>query len=66
MNTDKGLQRLVTFSDAVVAIAITLLILPLVDAASSFPSMGLRHFLDANSTRLLAFALSFVVIGSFW
>jgi uncharacterized membrane protein len=66
MNTDKGLQRLVSFSDAVVAIAITLLILPLVDAASSYRSVGLRHFLDGNSTRLLAFALSFAVIGSFW
>ena len=66
MNNDKGLRRLVAFSDAVVAIAITLLILPLVDAASSYRSVGLRHFLDANSTRLLAFALSFAVIGSFW
>ncbi len=66
MAADKGLQRLVNFSDAVVAIAITLLVLPLVDAASSIGSMGVGHFLDDNGSRLLAFSLSFVVIGNFW
>lgn len=66
MATDTGLQRLVTFSDAVVAIAITLLVLPLVDAASAIGSMGVGHFLDDNGSRLLAFSLSFVVIGNFW
>lgn len=57
---------MVSFSDAVVAIAITLLILPLVDAASSIGSTGLGPFLDDNWDRLLAFSLSFAVIGSFW
>jgi uncharacterized membrane protein len=31
MRTERGLDRFVTFLDAVVAIAITLLVLPLVD-----------------------------------
>jgi uncharacterized membrane protein len=66
MRSERGLHRLVSFSDAVVAIAITLLILPLVDAASSIGSTGLGQFLDDNWDRLLAFSLSFAVIGSFW
>ena len=66
--TDRGLDRLVNFSDAAVAIAITLLVLPLVDIASQ-----IRHahptvwglFL-ANWPTFLAFGISFVVIARFW
>lgn len=64
--SEHGFHRLVGFSDAVVAIAITLLILPLVDAAGSIGTTGLGTFLSNNSTKLWAFALSFAVIGSFW
>ncbi len=66
MQREAGFRRLVNFSDAVVAIAITLLILPLVDSASSIGTTSLGAFFDANQTKLLAFALSFAVIGSFW
>jgi uncharacterized membrane protein len=66
MQSEAGFRRLINFSDAVVAIAITLLILPLVDAANTIGSTGLRHFLDNNSSKLLGFVLSFVVIGRFW
>jgi len=66
MRSEVGFRRLVSFSDAVVAIAITLLILPLVDAASSIGTTGIGHFLSDNRTKLLAFLLSFVVIGRFW
>jgi uncharacterized membrane protein len=66
MRSETGLRRLVNFSDAVVAIAITLLILPLVDAAGTIGASGVGHFLDANKAKLLAFGLSFAVIGNFW
>lgn len=66
MRSEVGFRRLVNFSDAVVAIAITLLILPLVDGASSIGTTGIGHFLNENKTKLLAFLLSFVVIGRFW
>jgi uncharacterized membrane protein len=65
-HSERGLHRLVAFSDAVVAIAITLLVLPLVDAAGSIGTTGIDTFFHENQSRLLAFALSFVVIGSFW
>jgi len=66
MQREAGFRRLVSFSDAVVAIAITLLILPLVDSASSIGNAALSTFFNDNQTKLLAFALSFAVIGSFW
>ncbi len=66
MHSEASFRRVVNFSDAVVAIAITLLILPLVDAANNIGSDGLGHFLGENRSKLLGFALSFVVIGRFW
>ena len=66
MPNDSGFRRLVAFSDAVVAIAITLLILPLVDVAGTIGSESIGTFLGDNRTKLLAFLLSFTVIGRFW
>jgi uncharacterized membrane protein len=66
MHNEVGFRRLVNFSDAVVAIAITLLVLPLVDAAANIGGMSLGHFLSENHSKLLGFGLSFVVIGRFW
>jgi uncharacterized membrane protein len=66
MRTDRGLDRLVNFSDATVAIAITLLILPLVDEASQIGSMSFQAFFEKNSWEMLAFAISFAVIARFW
>jgi uncharacterized membrane protein len=66
MGTERGLHRLMNFSDAVVAIAITLLILPLVDSAANIGKGGVASFLHHHDTQLLAFALSFAVIWSFW
>ena len=57
---------MIAFSDAVVAIAITLLVLPLVDAASKVGDAGVSKFLDTNGFAIFAFALSFVVIADFW
>jgi len=66
MHSERGFHRLVNFSDAVVAIAITLLVLPLVDSASAIGTTGPARYIDDNHARLLAFALSFAVIGLFW
>ena len=66
MRSEAGFRRLVGFSDAVVAIAITLLILPLVDSANGIGGRSVGTFLRADWPKLFAFALSFVVIGSYW
>jgi len=65
MRTTRGLERLVFFSDAVVAIAITLLVLPLVETVPDFEG-DIGVFLLSHLNQLLAFALSFAVIGNFW
>jgi uncharacterized membrane protein len=66
MQTERGFDRLANFSDAVVAIAITLLVLPLVDSAREFHDGNVAGFLALNADGLFTFALSFVVIGNFW
>jgi len=66
--TDRGFDRFVNVSDAVVAIAISLLILPVVDAVADTAKgdQPARDFFADNGDRLLAFAISFLVIASFW
>jgi len=66
IRTERGLDRLVNFSDATVAIAITLLILPLVDAAAHMGRSSFGEFLDANFWEIFAFLVSFAVIARFW
>jgi uncharacterized membrane protein len=63
-----SLERLVFFSDAVFAIAITLLALEirLPETETLFDDEQLATFLAGNWHAYLAYALSFLVIGSFW
>lgn len=66
VRTQRGFDRLVNFSDAVVAIAITLLILPLVDAGQEVAKEGIGHYFQDNFWQFLAFGISFVVIARLW
>ena len=66
MRSDRGLDRLVNFSDAVVAIAATLLVLPLVDTASTIGSQHVGTLLAHNWRQIFSFVLSFAVICRFW
>lgn len=67
IRTDRGLSRLVGFSDAAVAIALTLLVLPLVDIAPEIAKPGGVGALFAQHwSAFLAFAISFAVIARFW
>jgi uncharacterized membrane protein len=66
MRTDRGLDRLVNFSDATVAIAITLLLLPLVDIADEIRRESLGDLLADHVGTLIAFFVSFVVISRLW
>ncbi|MGY1760718.1 TMEM175 family protein [Geodermatophilus sp. SYSU D00779] len=67
MRTDRGLDRLITFLDAVVAIAITLLVLPLVDVLpDEGATLDLDTLLADEAGRFGAFALSFAVIAQLW
>lgn len=65
--TERGLDRLVNFSDATVAIAITILILPLVDLAGELSGgRGAGDLLQEHWPALLEFFITFWVIARFW
>jgi uncharacterized membrane protein len=59
-------ERIVMLSDAVVAIAMTLLVLPLVDLAPEVDSVPLSTLLTTHGSELFSFVLSFLVIAQFW
>lgn len=61
-------ERLKAFTDAVVAIAMTLLILPLMDSVAEAGSASetVETWLGEEAVSLATFALSFVLIANFW
>jgi uncharacterized membrane protein len=59
-----SLERMVFFSDAVFAIAITLLVLPLADSRFTDEDLG-RQILEL-APKTFSFVLSFLVIGLLW
>ncbi len=64
--TGEGWSRLVAFSDAVIAIALTLLVLPLTDVAGDTRAHTAWDFLDENSALVTSVLISFAVIAGFW
>lgn len=61
-------ERVVFFTDAVVAIAMTLMILPLMEAVADAADEGLDawDYVRENVDPLISFLLSFVIIARFW
>jgi uncharacterized membrane protein len=67
MSTDShALSRVTAFTDAAVAIALTLLVLPLVDVAHETSGAPVSTLLREHGDDVLAFLLSFFVIMAFW
>lgn len=63
-----GAERLKAFTDAVVAIALTLLILPLMESVgeSAREHGTAGEWIAGHGDQLFSFVLSFVLIASFW
>ncbi|MFF2495441.1 TMEM175 family protein [Agromyces sp. NPDC058064] len=61
-------ERLKAFTDAVVAIAMTVLVLPLMESVTDLGGEGggVAEWFDRHSGQLMSFALSFVLIATFW
>lgn len=67
MTDGRGLDRLVFFIDAVVAIAITVLVLPLLDVVRlGAADQDLASLLAGSRAQFGAFLLSFIVIARAW
>jgi uncharacterized membrane protein len=69
MGTERGMDRLIFFTDAVTAIAITLLILPLVDLVphgGHSSNVTIPGYVRDNFGQILSFVLSFVIIARLW
>ena len=67
-NEELGLERIVFFSDAVMAIAITLLAIDLKvpEIAASVAAAELPGALSELAPRFMSFIISFFVIGIYW
>lgn len=63
---ERDLERFLTFVDAIVAIAITLLVLPLVEVGAEVGEGSVAELLAARGIDILGFLLSFVVIARLW
>jgi uncharacterized membrane protein len=64
---ERDVDRLLTVVDAVVAIAITLLVLPLVELTRNLTeNESVAHLLRIHQPELWSFLLSFVVIARLW
>lgn len=66
MATERGFDRLVNFSDAIVAIAATLLVLPIVDLATGVTAGRVDKTISEAIPEFLIFVLSFLVVTRFW
>jgi uncharacterized membrane protein len=63
---ERDLERLLTFVDAVVAIAITLLVLPLAEVGAQVHDRSVAELLSEHSVDIYGFLLSFTVIARLW
>lgn len=69
LKTGQSFHRLTAFTDAVVAIAMTLLVLPLVEIASDLDEhseVGVWDLLAEYQNEILAFVISFLVAWGLW
>jgi uncharacterized membrane protein len=67
LERSRDFERFLTFIDAVVAIAVTLLVLPLVDLVGELESgISVHQLLEDNTAPIGAFFLSFLVISQVW
>jgi uncharacterized membrane protein len=67
VRTERGLERFITLLDAVVAIAITLLVLPLTEIiVGTHPPPRSAEVFTENGARFWTFLLTFLVIFRMW
>ena len=66
LRTGTSVERLLFFSDAVVAVAITVLALPLFGIPGPKPGETVLNVMAANSGQIITFVVTFVVMAVMW
>lgn len=66
VRSGRSLDRLINFSDAVVAVAITILALPLVDIEGPADGESMLVVLDHNFGKIQTFVVTFIVVAILW
>jgi uncharacterized membrane protein len=66
LRSGTGVERLLFFSDAVVAVAITVLALPLFDIEGPKPGENVLDVVQANSGSIITFVSTFFVMAMMW
>lgn len=64
--TGRSLDRVINFSDAVVAVAITVLVLPIVSLNGPTQGQSMLDVLRENSGQIIAFIVTFFMLFIFW
>lgn len=64
--TGRAFDRIINFSDAVVAVAITVLVLPIADLPIQRSEQTVWEVLSDNSGLIITFFFTFAVVGAFW
>lgn len=62
----RSFERFINFTDAVVAIAITLMALPLIDIAGPTDDETVWQVIGANSGAILVFLMAFAIVANNW
>lgn len=62
----RAFDRLVTFTDAIVAVAMTVLVLSIVDIRGTSEEMNVWQVINDNSSSIITFAFTFIVVAVMW
>ena len=63
---ERDFDRFLTFIDAIVAIAVTILVLPLIEIAGDTTELSIEDLIGGHMGQIFSFLLSFFVIAQLW
>jgi uncharacterized membrane protein len=66
ISTGRAFDRLVNFTDAIVAVAITVLVLSIVDIRATSADQSVWQLINEHSSEIVTFLFTFVVVAAMW
>lgn len=64
--TGRSMERLIAFSDGVVGVAVTVMIVPIFDTPGPGPNQTMLDVIQANLGNLIAYIFTFYVVVTIW